>query len=165
MSRDHRKLRVFHDAHSLTLAIYKHTRTISTLATFPRTSGSASARKFVAQRSRSPAISLKEMRARTRDYLKFLYIALGSACELKYLVGLSDELGYSGSASSNIQERCNAVVKQLERLTQTMEVEAAAQKEKSDRTVVRSRSPKSEVYAIAFVAAMNVARGSKPIDS
>jgi hypothetical protein len=26
MSRDHRKLRVFHDAHSLTLAIYKHTR-------------------------------------------------------------------------------------------------------------------------------------------
>jgi hypothetical protein len=26
MSRDHRKLRVFHDAHSLTLAIYKHTK-------------------------------------------------------------------------------------------------------------------------------------------
>src|SRR5262245_54099990 len=26
MSRDHRKLRVFHDAHSLTLAIYNHTK-------------------------------------------------------------------------------------------------------------------------------------------
>ena len=26
MSRDHRKLRVFQDAHSLTLAIYEHTR-------------------------------------------------------------------------------------------------------------------------------------------
>jgi hypothetical protein len=54
---------------------------------------------------------------------------------LKYLVGLSDELGYSSSASSDIQRQCNAVVKQLERLTQTMEVEAAAEKEKSDRTV------------------------------
>ena len=80
-------------------------------------------------------------RPTTRDYLKFLYIALGSACELKYLVGLSDELGYSGSASSNIQQQCNAVVKQLERLTQTMEVEAAAEKEKSDRT--EDRRPKT----------------------
>ena len=52
---------------------------------------------------------------------------------MKYLVGLSDELGYSGSASSNIQQQCNAVVKQLERLTQTMEKEASAEKEKSDR--------------------------------
>lgn len=26
MARDHRKLRVFHDAHRLTLAIYKHTK-------------------------------------------------------------------------------------------------------------------------------------------
>ena len=26
MSRDHRKLRVFNDAHRLTLAIYKHTK-------------------------------------------------------------------------------------------------------------------------------------------
>ena len=26
MSRDHRKLRVFHQAHKLTLAIYQHTR-------------------------------------------------------------------------------------------------------------------------------------------
>jgi four helix bundle protein len=74
------------------------------------------------------------VRPTTRDYLKFLYIALGSACELKYLVALGDELGYSGSASSNLQQRCNAVVKQLERLTQTMEMEAAAEKEKPDRT-------------------------------
>ena len=42
-----------------------------------------------------------------------------------------DELGYAGSASSNVQQQCNAVVKQLERLTQTMEVEAAAEKEKT----------------------------------
>jgi len=58
MSRDHRKLRVFQDAYSLTLAIYQHTRH------FPKDEWFASARKFVAQRSPSPAISLKEMRRR-----------------------------------------------------------------------------------------------------
>ena len=44
-----------------------------------------------------------------------------------------------------------------------MEMEAAAEKEKPDRTV--DRRPMTVDYAIAFVAAMNVARGSKPIDS
>jgi len=82
-------------------------------------------------------------------------------------VGLSDELGYSGSASSNIQQQCNAVVKQLERLTQTMEVEAAAEgRNQTDRRPqTADRRPQTVDYAIAFVAAMNVARGSKPIDS
>jgi len=122
MSRDHRKLRVFHDAHSLTLAIYKHTRN------FPKDEWFG-IRSQIRRAAVSVPSNLVEGNARptTRDYLKFLYIALGSACELKYLVGLSDELGYSGSASSNIQQQCNAVVKQLERLTQTMEVEAAAE--------------------------------------
>jgi four helix bundle protein len=113
MSRDHRKLRVFHDAHSLTLAIYKHTRN------FPKDEWFG-IRSQIRRAAVSVPSNLVEGNARptTRDYFKFLYIALGSACELKYLVGLSDELGYSGSASSNIQQQCNAVVKQLERLTQ-----------------------------------------------
>src|SRR5687768_9619344 len=58
----------------------------STHATFPKTSGSASARKFVAQRSPSPAISLKEMRARRA---RLSQNSLHPACELKYLAGLS----------------------------------------------------------------------------
>ena len=61
-------------------------------------------------------------------YLKFLYIALGSGSELKYLMKLSDELGYAGREWNDIQQRCDAVVKQLERLTQTMEAEAAAER-------------------------------------
>ena len=60
MSRDHRKLRVFHDAHSLTLAIYQHTRN------FPKDEWFGNRSQFVAQRSPSPAISLKEMRAPRR---------------------------------------------------------------------------------------------------
>ena len=128
MSRDHRKLRVFHDAHSLTLAIYKHTRN------FPKDEWFG-IRSQIRRAAVSVPSNLVEGNARptTRDYLKFLYIALGSACELKYLVGLSDDLGYSGSASSNIQQQCKAVVRQLERLTQTMEVKAALEKEKSVR--------------------------------
>ena len=128
MSRDHRKLRVFHDAHSLTLAIYKHTRN------FPKDEWFG-IRSQIRRAAVSVPSNLVEGNAlsTTRDYLKFLYIALGSACELKYLVGLSDELGYSVSASNNIPQQCIAVVKQLERLTQTMEMEAAAEKEKPDR--------------------------------
>jgi four helix bundle protein len=129
VSRDHRKLRVFNDAHALTLTIYKHTRD------FPRDEWFG-----LRMQMRRAAVSIPSnlvegsARPTTRDYLKFLYIALGSACELNYLAGLSDELGYAGSASSDIQQRCTAVVKQLERLTQAMEVEAAAEKEKPARS-------------------------------
>jgi hypothetical protein len=83
---------------------------------------------------------------------------------LTYLVTLSDELGYSaGDASSGIQQRCEAVVRQLERLTQTIESLAAA--EKADSVVPVARSPEPVDYEMFFVAAMNRARGSKPIDA
>jgi hypothetical protein len=52
----------------------------------------------------------------------------GVLSELKYLVNLSDELGYVGREWNDIQQRCEAVVKQLERLTQKMETEAAAER-------------------------------------
>ena len=61
-------------------------------------------------------------------YLKFLYIALSSACEVKYLVKLSDELGYVGREWNDLRRSCEAVVKQLERLTQTMEAEVATER-------------------------------------
>jgi four helix bundle protein len=123
LSRDHKKLRVFHDAHALTLAIYKQTRN------FPKDEWFG-----IRMQMRRAAVSVPSnlvegsARPTTPDYLKFLYIALGSGSELKYLMKLSDELGYAGREWNDIQQRCDAVVKQLERLTQTMEAEAAAER-------------------------------------
>jgi len=133
MTRDHRKLRVFQDAHALTLVIYKHTRN------FPRDEWFG-IRTQMRRAAVSVPSNLVEGNARptTRDYLKFLYIALGSACELAYLVELSDELGYSAdSVSSDTRQRCESVVKQLVRLTQTMERLAAA--EKAERSGANQR--------------------------
>jgi four helix bundle protein len=68
-------------------------------------------------------------RSSTRDYLKFLYIALGSACELLYLIQLTEELGYAGGRSwREIEREADSVVRRLQRLTQTMERLAAAEK-------------------------------------
>lgn len=124
MSRDHKKLRVFHDAHALTLAIYKHT------LEFPKDEWFG-IRLQMRRAAVSVAANLVEGNARrtTSDYLNFLYIALASACELAYLVRLSDELGYiGGGISRDLQQRSGAVVKQLQRLTETTEIWAAAEK-------------------------------------
>ena len=60
MSSDHRRLRVFHDAHSLTLAIYKHTKG------FREKNGSAYGSKCDALLHPRQAISSKEVRAERR---------------------------------------------------------------------------------------------------
>ena len=121
MSRDHRKLRVFHQAHKLTLAIYQHTRD------FPREEYFG-LRTQMRRAAVSVPSNLVEGNARSgeRDYLRFLNIALGSACEVKYLTSLTLELGYaSGPAWAGIIEECDGVVRQLQRLVQQMEQSVA----------------------------------------
>jgi four helix bundle protein len=77
MSRDHRRLRVFQQAHELTIAIYKNTRE------FPRDEWFG-----VRARMRRAAVSvttnLVEGNARrsTKDYLNCLNISRGSAAEV-----------------------------------------------------------------------------------
>ena len=132
MSRDHRKLRVFEDAHQLTLAVYRHTRE------FPKDEWFG-IRVQMRRAAVSSSSNIVEGSARpsTRDYLRFCNISLGSACELKYLASLSQELGFvEESTWSDVTTRCDAVVRQLQRLVQALEKQLAAE------SIPVARSPK-----------------------
>jgi four helix bundle protein len=81
-------------------------------------------------------------RRTTADYLKFLYIALGSACEMKYLVGLASDLEFlSGAAINLLAERCDHVVRQMERLAESVEALLASER--------RSRRPAQRATLVA----------------
>ena len=117
MSRNHEKLRVFHDAHALTTAIYQHSQT------FPRD-------EWLGLRAqmRRAAVSVPcntvegNARGSTRDYVRFLHIALGSGSELHYLVMLAADLGLAkGQEWVALQTRCGDVVRQLQKLIDRME--------------------------------------------
>ena len=117
MPRDHRKLRVFHDSHSLALGIYKHTKG------FPKDEWFG-----MRVQMRKAAVSIPSnivegnARRTTADYLNFLYIALGSACELHYLTELAIDLELlSKNVASELADRSDHVVRQLERLVESME--------------------------------------------
>jgi four helix bundle protein len=88
MSRDHRKLRVFHDAHALTLAIYRETKP------FPKDEWFGM-RLRMRRAATSVPTNLVEGSARrtTKEYLHFVNVARGSAGELHYLIDLASELG------------------------------------------------------------------------
>ena len=118
MARDHRRLRVFHEAHELTLAIYKETRN------FPRDEWFG-IRAQIRRASVSIASNIVEGSARrgVREYCNFLNIARGSAGELTYLVGLASELGFlSPTSGRTLQRKCENLVPQLESLIQKVEL-------------------------------------------
>ena len=124
MSRDHTKLRVFADAHQLTLDIYRNTKN------FPKDEWFG-----IRVQLRRAAVSVPtnivkgNARKTTPDYLNFLYIALGSACELKYLVSLCIELGLLGNGEARgLPRRSDAVVRQLQRLVESMERQVALER-------------------------------------
>ena len=132
MARDHRKLRVFHDAHALTLAIYKQTRN------FPRDEWYA-----LRQQMRRAAVSIPSnvvegnARRTTREYVHFLNVSRASASELNYLVDLASELGdVPGTVFKALNDHCARVCRQLESLLQTME--AKLEEEEAKKRLRRS---------------------------
>jgi four helix bundle protein len=118
MARDHRRLRVFQEAHQLVVAIYQETKA------FPRDEWFGM-RAQMRRAAVSVSSNLVEGSARRtlREYGNFVNISRASAAEVEYLVTLGLELGYlSPSASQLLQRRCVQLIPQLESLAQKLDV-------------------------------------------
>jgi four helix bundle protein len=92
--RDHTKLRAFELADELAVAVYQSTEDFPNTEQFGLTSQT--------RRAAVSAVSnIVEGCARhgVHDYIRFLDIAYGSACELQYLISLAYRLGYLDSQS------------------------------------------------------------------
>src|SRR5687767_1934075 len=129
MARDHRRLRVFHEAHQLVLAIYRETRN------FPRDE-QFGIRAQMRRAAVSVATNIVEgsARLRTGEYVNFVNIARASASEITYLVQLATELGYlSPGASQVLRSRCDNLMPQLESLVQKLDQNARAGKGRYER--------------------------------
>lgn len=87
--RDHKKLRAFVLADQLALLVYKHTRGFPREEQFGLTSQMRRA-------AVSSASNIVEGCARysQADYLRFLDISYGSACEVSYQISLAHRLGF-----------------------------------------------------------------------
>ena len=117
MARDHRKLRVFTLADDLVPDIYRCTRD------FP-----AEERYGLKAQIRRAALSIPTnivegcARRTSADYLHFINIALGSACEVRYLVGLCVRLGVLSADDAKVLEpRYAELVRALQKLLTALE--------------------------------------------
>jgi four helix bundle protein len=120
MSRDHRKLIVFHQADELIINVYAET------STFP-----PEERFGVCAQLRRAAVSTSAnivegcARRSTRDYLRFIELALGSASETLYLLDLSSRLGFlTVEAYRRMEPEYRQLIKGLQKLINTLEPEA-----------------------------------------
>ncbi len=139
MARDRRKLRVFHDAHRLTVAIYKYTKT------FPKDEWYG-LRAQIRKASVSIPTNIVEGSARrsTREYLNFLNIARASGAEVAYLVQLTYALEIlSRSSFAIVDELCQQLVPQLEALVDSIEKLWIEERKAKRAKMKRSRKPRA----------------------
>ena len=119
--RDHKKLRAFELADNMTLQVYKMT------AKFPK-SEQFGLTSQIRRASVSFPSNIVEGCARTSqtEYVRFINIAYGSACEVEYQASLAQKLGFLDNTeyqvlSHAITETC----KVLNRLLQSLKIPAA----------------------------------------
>ena len=117
MSRDPNKLRVFHLADALVLDIYKSTKD------FP-----AEERYGLQAQTRRAAVSsaanIVEGCARRSqgEYVNFLNVAAGSACEMSYLLSVAHRLKFLPDAcNEELAPRCAHLSKSLIRLIASLD--------------------------------------------
>jgi four helix bundle protein len=112
MGRDHRKLEVFILADSLVVEVYRMTRTLPIEERFGLQSqlrrGAVSVPTNLVEGCTRPS---------QRDYAHFVSIALGSASEVHYLIGLSARLEYvDETRGKELAKQYHRVVRGLQRL-------------------------------------------------
>jgi four helix bundle protein len=117
MSRDHAKLKVFAMADELVPAVYRVT------AAFPKEE-----RYGLVSQLRRAAVSVPTnivegcARRTTREYSHFVQTALGSASELRYVLGLSHRLGFLSKADHDaLHANCAALIRMLQRLVDSLD--------------------------------------------
>jgi four helix bundle protein len=112
MSRDHRRLRAFQFADEFVMCVYRETGGFPIeerygLQSQIRRAGVSSAANIVEG----------SVRRSEADYLRFLEIALGSACEAAYLLDVSRRLGFlSDEAEGRCRKCSNPTIQALQKL-------------------------------------------------
>ena len=114
--RDHTKLRAFELADALVLLIYRKT------ALFPREEQFG-----LTSQLRRAAVSIASnvvegcARSSARDYIRFLQMAYGSACEVQYQLSLARRLEYvAGQNADELDELSREVCKVLNGLLRSL---------------------------------------------
>jgi four helix bundle protein len=119
MRRDHRKLQVFELADELVFEVYRCTKD------FP-----LEERFGLQSQIRRAAVSVPTnivegcSRRSTKDYIHFMNLSLGSASEVRYLLGLAHRLGFvEVSDLEKLEPRYDQLVRSLHNLIQSLESE------------------------------------------
>jgi four helix bundle protein len=112
MPRDPDKLEVFHRSHRLALDLYRLTEGLP-----------ASERYGLSAQIRRAIVSVPTnivegcLRRSTRDYVRFLDIALGSAAEVRYLLALAVDLNLlNADSAADCRECSDHVVREMQNL-------------------------------------------------
>ena len=137
MNRDHRKLRVFELADGLVVDVYRSTRS------FPMEE------RFALQSQiRRAAVSVPTnivegcARKSMKDYLHFMNIALASASEVRYLLQLSQRLGFlADTDAAGLERRFEELIRSLHNLISALNTPPNVAKPSPRSLKPEARSP------------------------